>query len=564
MTGDSTWLRERGRPARPFLLLTVSLGELSGIVLMAQTALLVSIGNGAILEGRGIGDLAPCFAGLLGSIALRFFLVWAGKKAAFECASLVKNRLRTELLEGLRRLGPIALARMRGGEIAQTVVDSVEALDGYYSGYLPQRAIATLLPFTILAAVFPLDWISGLALVLTAVFLPLSMVLIGEEAHERNQRLWASLARMSGRFLDSLQGLATVKMFGAARREALEIERSSEDYRHATMSVLRIAFLSSFMLELITALSIAIVAVLTGLRLLQGRMSFIPGYFILLIAPEYFLVLRSLGTQYHARMGAMSAAGQIRSLLDEMARSRAEWTQGDAPATRTEAPLPVVPVREAPHRGQEPAVEFREVSFSYPGRAVFGSLSFSVSVGERIALIGPSGCGKSTVFSLLLAFAAPRAGSIWLGGRDILSMNPEELYEGIAWLPQSPSLFHGSIAYNIALGRQGSSKRDLEMAARRAHVLDFAESLPEGLETRIGEGGRALSSGQAQRIALARLFLRSPRLLLLDEPTAHLDAESEGLVNASIASLAEGRTLILATHRPAPMVDRSIRMRAAE
>jgi ATP-binding cassette, subfamily C, bacterial CydD len=554
MAGDSTWLKEGGKDARPLLLLTVTLGELSGILLILQTALLVAIGKGAMMEGRRLGELLPAFAGLLACIAFRFLLVWAGRRASFECASRVKTRLRRELTEGLRSLDAAALARLRAGEVASVLVDAVEGLEGYYSGYLPQRAIASLLPFTFLAIVFPLDWVSGLVLVLTAVFLPLSMVVIGEEAHERNQRLWASLARISGSFLDALRGLATVKMFGAMRREALELERASEDYRLATMSVLRVAFLSSFMLELITALSIAIVAVLTGLRLLGGRMDFAPGYFILLAAPDFFLVLRSLGTQYHARMGAMSAAGQIRALLGRMEGAGA-------------APQGTVPAPQGAGLGRGPrglAVAFEGVSFSYGERPVLQDLSFSLREGERLALVGPSGCGKSTVLALLLGFARVQGGLVRLDGREIGLLDREELYRSLAWLPQRPTLFHGSIAHNIALGRKGASKAEIARAARLAHVEDFADALPQGLDTLVGEGGRSLSGGQAQRVALARLFLRRPRLLLLDEPTAHLDSESEGLVQLSIAALAEGSSLILATHRPPGIVCRSLELGVAE
>jgi len=556
MDRDSGWLKERGRPARPRLVATVLLGELSGILLVLQTALLVAIGNGAMLAGRGLLELAPRFAQLLGVIALRGLAAWALRRSAFECASLVKRRLRADLVGGLKALGPAARARLRAGEIAGVIVDGVEALEGYYSGYLPQRAIASILPFTILAVIFPLDWISGLVLVLTAVFLPLSMIVIGEEAHARNQRLWGSLARISGSFLDALRGLTTVKIFGAERRELEAIERDGEEYRLATMSVLRIAFLSSFMLELITAVSIAIVAVLTGLRLLSGSMGFPPAYFILLVAPEYFLVLRSLGSQYHARMGATSAAERIRLLFESMPREEPIVSQAEG---RGAAPAPGSEMRGAGQQGApRRAVEVRDLSFGYPGRAVLEGLSFSLEEGERLALVGPSGCGKSTVLLLLLALARPQAGSILLGGRDISLLDSAELYGDLAWLPQRPTLFHGTIAYNIGLGRQGAGAGEIARASRLAHVEDFAEGLPMGLDTAVGEGGRSLSTGQIQRVALARLFLRSPRLVLLDEPTAHLDAQSEGLVHDSIRLLAEGRSLIMATHRVVRDVDRSL------
>jgi ATP-binding cassette subfamily C protein CydD len=553
MEGDREWLDERGRPARRRLAVTVALGELAGILVIAQTALLVAIVDRAIMRGSGLPELVPLFAALLGAIALRALATWGVRRAAFECASAVKRAVRRELTEGLRNIGPIALARMRAGEIAEAAVDAVESLEGYYSGYLPQRAIATLLPFTVLAAIFPLDWISGLVLVLTALFLPLSMIVIGEEAHERNRRLWATLARISGRFLDALRGLATIRMFGASRREAREIERSCDEYRVATMSVLRIAFISSFMLELITAVSIAIVAVLTGLRLLSGAMRFSSGYFILLVAPEYFLALRALGTQYHARMAATSAAEQVRGLLEKMAATD--------PAFRPPAPGPRPEADSGPPPGRGAAVEFLDVHFAYPGRPVLEGLTFAVAPGEHLALVGPSGCGKSTVLSLLLGFAAPTKGGIALDGRDIALVPRASLYEGIAWLPQRPTIFRGSIRFNIGLGRPGASEADIEAAARMAHVDEFAEGLPSGLDCLVGEGGRSLSSGQAQRLALARLFLRTPRLLLLDEPTAHLDPRSEELVNASIGALSEGRTMIVATHRPLVSVDRSVAMR---
>ena len=442
-------------------------------------------------------------------------------------------------------------------------VDAVESLEGYYAGYLPQRAIATILPFTVLAVVFPLDWMSGLVLVLTAVFLPLSMIVIGDEAHARNQRMWATLARVSGRFLDALRGLATVKMFGASRREAQEIARRSDEYRLATMSVLRVAFLSSFMLEFITAVSIAIVAVLTGLRLLSGAMPFAPGYFILLVAPDYFLTLRTLGVQYHARMEAAGAADLIRGLLGKMGGQVGGGVPlAAAPPVQAAVSLAAAPPAQAvaasgtARRGG--ALEFRDVSVSHSGRRVLEGLSFSVAAGERVALVGPSGCGKSTIINVILGFVTPEGGTASIDGRDIRLIGQGELHGGLAWLPQRPTLFHASVRHNIGLGRPDAGGRELEAAARLAHVDEFAESLPSGLDTVVGEGGQGLSVGQVQRIALARLFLRSPRLILLDEPTAGLDATSEALVNASILELAEGRTLLMATHRPAVNVDRSV------
>jgi ATP-binding cassette, subfamily C, bacterial CydD len=559
MTSTSTWLRDRGRPARRNLALTVALGELSGILLILQTSLLVQIGNGVMFKESRLPGLLPSFAALLGVILLRVSVTWASRRAAFECASGAKQTLRGELARTLLDIGPIALAGMHAGEIATTTVDAVEALDAYFSKYLPQRAIATLLPFTILAVVFPLDWISGLVLVLTAVFLPLSMIVIGEESHARNQRLWGKLARMSGRFLDALQGLAVVKMFGAARREAAEIARTSEEYRTMTMSVLKVAFLSSFMLELISSVSIALVAILSGLRLLAASMQFAPAYFILLIAPEYFLTLRTLGTFYHSRMEAVSAAEQVRALLHAGSTRR---PQDSASAAPTAARSTARAAPAAPSARHSRSVAFEGVSFAYDARPVLEDVTFSVSPREHVAVLGASGAGKSTLLSLLLGFAAPDKGRLLIDGQDLRELDQRSWLDTVAWLPQRPTLFHGTLRENIILGRPSAGDREIQEAIRLSHASEFIERMPDGLRTRVGEGGQGLSMGQLQRVALARLFLRNPGLVLLDEPTAHLDAESERLVNAGISSLAEGRTMVLVTHRPAVGVDRVLALSA--
>jgi ATP-binding cassette subfamily C protein CydD len=534
MTSTPGWLRQQGSPVRGRLALTIALGEAAGILLVAQTSLLVSVINSAMFRRPGLASLLPLLLAALAVIALRAAAIWGSKRAGTACATAVKRSLRTAVLGRLRGAGPHALAGMRAGETAHTAVDSVEALDAYYSRYLQQRSIASLLPFTILAVVFPLDWLSGLILVLTAVFLPLSMVVIGEEAHERNRRLWGTLARMSGRFLDVLQGLTTVRMFDAAGREARAIAKASEEYRRLTLSVLRIAFLSSFMLELISAVSIAIVAVVSGVRLLSGSMSFFPAYFILLVAPEYFLTLRQLGTFYHSRMEAVSAAEQVRALLDIPVHEK-----------------PQSPASHKPAGAGAPEVQFRDVRFRYAERAVLEGLTLRIEPGERVTLAGPSGAGKSTILALLLCFARPSGGRIDVDGVPLWSLDPAAWRDRVAWLPQRPTIFRGSLRKNIVLGRESAPPQRIEEAMRLAHVEEFLRRLPDGLDTEVGEAGQGLSVGQAQRVALARLFLREPGLVLLDEPTAHLDAESARLVDHGIDALCEGRTSIVVTHRAA-------------
>ncbi|HUJ75152.1 MAG TPA: ABC transporter transmembrane domain-containing protein, partial [bacterium] len=420
--GSSAWLRAYASTVRRQLAAAVVLGELSGILFIAQTGLLARVADAAIFRHEGLAVLLPWFGAALAVILARAALTAAARRAASACASSVKRDLRRRCFRRLETLGPVALAGMRAGEISHIAVDGVQALEGYFSRYLPQRAVAALLPFTILAVVFPLDWISGLVLVLTAVFLPISMVVIGDQAHERNQRLWARLAQMSGRFLDILQGLSTVRMFGAARREAAEIERSSNEYRVLTLSVLRVAFLSSFMLELISAVSIAIVAVISGFRLLHGTMEFGSAWFILLAAPEYFLTLRALGTFYHSRMEAMSASEQIAAFLGS-----SEPSPGDED---TRPPAPAQPTARA--EAIAPDLVIQEVSFSYGASRVLSGLSLRVAAGEHVALSGPSGSGKSTLISLLLRFALPQAGAILVDGRPLADLGLAEWHRRIA------------------------------------------------------------------------------------------------------------------------------------
>lgn len=546
----SGWLRSRSKPVRGFLALTIGLGELSGILLIVQTALLVRIGNGVIFDHKSLATLGPTFGYLLTTILVRSVVGWGSRRAGFACAGVVKHSLRQEMLSQLASAGPTVLAGQHAGEIANSVVDGVEALDGYYSRYLPQRAIASLLPLTVLAVVFPLDWISGTTLLVTAIFIPILMFLIGEDAHDRNQRLWEKLAQMSARFLDTLQGIVTLKIFDASRREARIIEEISEEYRRSTMSVMRVAFTSALMLELISTVSIAIVAIASGLRMLAGTMSFAPGYFILLLAPEYFLTLRNLGTYYHSRMEALSAAEHIMKVLR---LSHGRSSQGPAE-------LPASPARPATGGSQRPrapgepaAVSFRGVGFRYASdrEVVLDELSLDVKPGEHVAIFGRSGSGKSTLLAMLLGFVEPTRGHLSVDGRQRGEWDSEELLRRIAWLPQRPTAFHATVAENIALGRPDVSSAQIEEAARLAYADEFIRRLPHGYETILGEGGRTLSGGQIQRIAVARLFLREAPLVLLDEPTAHLDAESEAMVRESIARLTVGRTLILVSHRTA-------------
>jgi ATP-binding cassette subfamily C protein CydD len=358
------------------------------------------------------------------------------------------------------------------------------------------------------------------------------MILIGKGAERRNQKQWRQLARMSAHFLDTIQGLTHIKMFNASRREAEMIATISDEYRRTTLSVLRIAFLSSFALEFFSTVSIAIVAVLIGFRLFWGELDFLFGFFVLLLAPEFYLPLRNLGTHYHARMDAIGASEKMIEIL-----------QAPQPDNTTETIKPQ-------HFPGGVGLSLRDIGFTYPdGRRALQGLELTIEAGERVAIVGPSGAGKSTLLNLLLGFQQPGEGSIQINAEPLSCLHTTTWRKQLAWVPQQAHLFRGTLADNIRLANPEAEQAAVERAARLAHAHDFIQTLPEGYETVVGEGGHGLSGGQIQRISLARAFLKNAPLVILDEATAHLDLENETLIQQAIETLARERTLIMVAHR---------------
>jgi ATP-binding cassette subfamily C protein CydD len=526
-----SWLRaHKGRAGR-YLSYSVALGTLGGLLIVGQAWLLARIIDGAIFQHGELARLMPAFWALLGLFTLRALISRWSEQLGFRGAAQVKVALREQLFGHLQALGPVRLAAEGPGELANTLVDGVEALEAYYARYLPAMSLMALVPLILLAFIFPADWVSGLVMLLTAPLIPLFMVLIGAGAERLNQRQWRQLARMSAHFLDVIQGLTTLKLFNASRREVQTIARISQDYRRSTMSVLRVAFLSSAVLEFFSTVSIAVVAVLIGFRLLDGEMAFFQGFFVLLLAPELYLPLRNMGTHYHARMEAIGAAERMVELIETPVGERALGTR-------------------PPPDSRSLDIAFEQVSFAFePRRPALDDLSLELPAGQRIALVGPSGAGKSTLIDLLLGFVQPDQGRITVNGLDLAEMALRTWREHLAWVPQSPRLFHGTLLDNVRLGRPDADMSAVEAAARRAHADEFIQKLPEGWETRIGELGQGLSGGQIQLLALARALLRDTPLVLLDEPTASLDPHSERMITDALKRLAEGRTLLTIAHR---------------
>jgi ATP-binding cassette subfamily C protein CydD len=529
-TDAGQWLRRHARPARRPIVLAAALGALGGSLLVPQAWLLAHALSDVVISRSTLTQVLPWLWPMLGIFALRFALAQAAEGAAFQAAALVKAQLREHLLSHLQQLGPAYARASHSGEIAVAVIDAVEALEPYYARYLPHLALLAAVPVAILAFVFPRDWISGLVLAATAPIIPMFMFLVGRGAERLNQRQWQTLARISGRFLDVLRGLTTLKLFNAARREAQLIARLSDDYRRSTMAVLRVAFLSALVLEFFATVSIAIVAVLIGFRLLSSNMSFEAGFFVLLLAPEFYLPMRQLGTHYHARMEAIGAAERIVEVLDVVPPT---------PCTGSLRPLLA-----------SVDIRFDDVHFAYePGREALRGASFSLEAQRVTALVGASGAGKSTSLNVLLGFLRPHRGRVVASGHDLATLDREHWLRHVAWVPQQGHLFQGSILDNIRMGDASVGIEAVRAAARLAYADEFIERLPRGYDTVMGERGQTLSGGEVQRISLARAFLKDAPVLLMDEATASLDFATETLITEAIARLARGRTVLIVAHR---------------
>jgi ATP-binding cassette, subfamily C, bacterial CydD len=527
------WLARRAAHVRSPLALAVASGFVAGMLLIAQAALLAWSVDRLAMRGARLSQVWPAFAAMLPLLALRFAAMQAAERFAFIGAATIRTQLRGQLLRKIQALGPAWLQRESSGALSSHLVAGVEALEGYYARWLPNRALTALSPLAILVVVFPVDWVSGLVLVLTAPLIPVFMIFLGKDAVEANQRQWRRLARLSARFLDTLSGLTTIKLFNASRREAEMVARVSEAYRQSTMQVLRIAFLSSVALEFLSTVSIAIVAVLIGFNLLYGKIHFQPAFFVLLLAPEFYLPLRTLGTHYHARMEAIGAAERIEQIFALPKPQRAEGVQALATASGY-------------------GIRFEDVSFAYgEGRPALEGLSFTAESGCITALVGPSGAGKSTVLNLLLGFAHADAGSIWINRQRLETIEAASWLANVAWVPQRAHVFVGSVLDNLLIARPDATRERVREAAVQAGADAFIEALPRGYDTLLGERGAGLSGGQIQRLALARAFLRDAPVVLLDEPTAHLDAQNQIQIHAALQRLAQGRTVLVVAHRPA-------------
>jgi thiol reductant ABC exporter CydD subunit len=518
---------------RAFLLVSVALGTLSALLILAQAWLLADVISRAFIGGRSLAQLHGPLGALLLVVLARAAVAWAAELSASRSSARAKSQLRTALLERVPELGLDSARSQRTGELAVLATRGIDVLDGYFSLYLPQLLLAVIVPLLVIVAVLWDDWISAAIIVLTIPLIPIFMALVGAATQERMDSQMRTLEQLAGHFLDIVAGLPTLKVFGRAKAQTLAIREITERYRTSALATLRVTFLSSLILELVATVAVALVAVAIGLRLMNGELDLRSALFALVLAPEAFLPLRQLGANYHASAEGMAAATRVFAVLEA-------------------APAPSGTSREIPDPALS-ALSIEGLTVSYEGREepALEDLSIRVEAGETVALVGPSGCGKSTLLSVLLGLRTPDRGSVRVGAVELGDLELAAWRSQLAWVPQRPHLFSTTIAENVRIGRADATRAEIAAAIAQAGLSELVQGLPDGLETILGERGAGLSAGERQRLALARAFVRDAPLLLLDEPTANLDGQTERDVVDSIRRLAHGRTVILVAHRPA-------------
>jgi thiol reductant ABC exporter CydD subunit len=531
---------------RRFLVAAVALGAAVAALVALQAWMLATVVSGAFVDHEGLGRLTRPVAFLLAAVAGRALVVWVTELASNRASTTAKSELRRSLVHHVASVSETSGTELDGSRITVLAVAGVDALDAYFSRYLPQLLLAVIVPVTVLAIVSWNDWVSAAIIAVTLPLVPVFMALVGAATRDHTLRRYREMTRLGGHFLDIVSGLPTLKVFGRAKAQAAAIADVTERYRTASMAALRLSFLSSLVLELVATVSVALVAVAVGLRLLGGHLDFRTALFVLVLAPEAYLPLRQLGTHFHASADGMRASEAIFEVLEE------------EPAPR--GSLQRVPDPRACR------ISIDSLGVVHPGRpAALDEFDLTVEPGSVVALVGPSGCGKSTLLQVLCGLVLPTSGSVRIGGTDIARLDPGAWRSMLAWVPQRPHLFASSITANVALGRPDATPEQVADAVRAAHLDDVLARLPEGMATLLGEHGTGLSRGERQRVALARAFLRDAPLLLLDEPTAGLDGRTEDAVVDAIRRLVAGRTVLVATHRPAllALADRVVGMEPA-
>ncbi len=545
------WLKQQSKQAKNWLILAITFGFVSGLLLLAQAALLASILHQLIIEHTDKYELIPSFLGLSGIIAIRALCSWGREIAGYRCGQQVRIHIRQTILEKLESLGPAYIKQKPAGSWATLLLEQVDDMQDFFARYLPQMSLSVFVPFVILVVVFPINWVAGFIFLLTAPLIPLFMALVGLKAADANRKNFKALQRLSGHFYDRLQAMTTIRLFDRTQAETEIMRGASEVFRTRTMDVLRIAFLSSAVLEFFTSISIAMTAVYFGFAFI-GELNFgdyglgvtlFSGLFILILAPEFYQPLRDLGTFYHAKQQAVGAAESIVEFLS----TEVDSVVSGSKAISDEGPITI--------RAHDLEV------FSPDGKQLIGPLSFTLVANQTTAIVGPSGAGKTTLINAILGFL-PYKGSLTINDIERKDLDLKHWRSQVSWVGQNPLLLHGSIRDNITLGKPYVSNQQVSQALDDSFSSEFVEE--HGLDYLISDRSSGLSVGQAQRLALARAMIQDGRFWLLDEPTASLDARSEQLVVQGLESQINNRTALMVTHQLNPLrgVDQIIVMQS--
>ncbi|NOH72999.1 cysteine/glutathione ABC transporter permease/ATP-binding protein CydD [Vibrio pectenicida] len=534
------WLKQQGKLAKRWLMAAIGLGIIASLFLLAQAALLATILQQLIIEQAPKQQLIPYFLALGVIIAMRALCSWGRELAGYRCGEKVRLYIRQLILDKLRELGPAYIKGKPAGAWATLLLEQVEDMHDFFARYLPQMSLAVLVPIVILAVVFPINWIAGLIFLVTAPLVPLFMALVGMKAADANRKNFKALQRLSGHFYDRLQSMTTIRLFDRTKAETEVMRAASEVFRSRTMDVLKIAFLSSAILEFFTSISIALTAVYFGFAFIGEinigdyglGVTLMAGLFILILAPEFYQPLRDLGTFYHAKQQAVGAADSIVEFLDTDATA---VSSGNRTLDVTS--------------GISICAQNLEV-FSPQGAKLLGPISFEIKANQHTALVGPSGAGKTSLVNAILGFL-PYEGSLTINGIERTQINLNDWRENISWISQNPLLVHGTIRNNITLGKEDVTESIIDTALKESFSSEFVAQ--HGLDYQISDRSGGLSVGQAQRIALARAMIQNGHFWLLDEPTASLDAHSEKLVMEGLANQIESKTSLMVTHQLLPL-----------
>jgi thiol reductant ABC exporter CydD subunit len=522
-----------GSLARRYLAASVVTGLAQSVAVVAQAVLLATIIERGLEARATVADLAPQLIGLAAAIVARGALGWVGEWVAQRTSTSVARALRRRLLTHALELGPSWLAGERAGELALTSTRGVDAVGVYFGRYLPQLVLAALCPVAILAWVASTDWVSLLILLGLVALVPPAMVFFGRRATEATDRQWRQLSSLSAHLLELVQGLPTLRAFGRVPYGRREVAEATEGLRRSTMRTLRVAFLSALALELLTGLGTGLVAMVLGLRLLDGHTSLYVALAVLLVSPEVFLPLRRASAEFHSAAEGRSAGERMVAVFE-------------TPGRREDT------ARRPPPSQPSPSIELQSVSVDLAERdgPALADLSLRVGSGGRVALVGPSGSGKSTALHAILGLVPVSSGRILAGGVDLAAMEPDEWRRRVSWVPQRPHLFSGTVLDNLRLGNPGADEDAVAGAVRTAGLTEVLARLPDGLATALGEGGSTLSAGERHRVAIARAVLHGGGVVLLDEIGSHLDPAAWQRLRESLESWLDGRTVVVASHHP--------------